>query len=304
VKHLVNVIAWRRPDFFAATLERLRLADRPDVRYRICIDYEPDPYVAPLAQCFRFDLGVDRVDLIHRGWCKNQGPTRNIVAALHESLAREPDDDTLIHWIEDDIFVHREYFLFHESAHELVPDAFSVTACNPNGFPRTHPDLFPKVSWWPGSPTVGVSFRPETVRLITSLLPISYMDDPVQHIRTTFPHHGCPPDQWSGIDGALGRVMSTTDRRPVYPFVGRAYHAGFVGAPCENEACNNENTRDGINNGPHRHGTPVPGATLQERRDYLLSLDAEGLNAHATTIGDHVWYDLDISYGPALELTT
>lgn len=300
--HLVNVIAWRRPDFLAATLERLRRADRPEVRYRICIDHEPDQYVSPIAETFRFDLGFSRVELVYRGPCANQGPTRNILHALHES--RGAGEGTLVHWIEDDIFVHQEYFLFHESAHDLVPDAFSVTACNPNGFPRTHPSLYPKVSWWPGSPTVAVSFRSDMIDAITSFLAADYMDDPVNYLRRTFPHHGCPPDQWSGIDGSLGRVAHAVDRRPIYPFVGRAYHAGFVGAPCENEACGNESIRDGINNGPHRHGTAIPGETIADRRDYLLSLDAEGLNSHATTIGDHVWYDLDIPYGPALELTT
>lgn len=305
MKHLVNIIAWRRPDFLAATLERLRMADRPDVLYRICIDHDPHPDVTPLACGFQSGLGSRRVSINHRPPCLNQGPTRNIVAALHESLALVGDDEeTLIHWVEDDIFVSLDYYLFHESAHRLVPRAFSVTACNPNGFPAAHHTLYPKVAWWPGSPCVGVSFRPEMVRIITSMLPVDYMDDPVDHIRRTFPDHGCPPDQWSGIDGALGRVMASIDRRPIYPFVGRAYHAGFVGAPCENEACNNDTTKDGINNGPHRHGTAVPGGTIHARRDYLLSLDADGLNSHATTIGDHVWYDPDIHYGPALELTT
>jgi hypothetical protein len=88
----------------------------------------------------------------------------------------------------------------------------------------------------------------------------------------------------------------------VYPIVNRAYHAGYVSAPCAGGACNNESTRDGINNGPHRHGNELTG-TVEERALKLLAMKADELNALSDEITrDYTWADLDADYGPVTRL--
>lgn len=297
---IVNVIAWRRPDFLAATLIRLARADRPGLHYRINVDHDPDLRIfRPLGQ-FADAVAKHRIELFEREPCKDQGPTRNMLQALHESTEYDAD---LIHMIEDDIFVSSEYFEYHHSAHDLVPDAFCVTACKPDlDAAPVGPQNAHQVTLRPFAPTVGTSFRPERLREILAYLPMSYLDDRVEHLRRTFPNHPCAPHLWSGIDGAMGRVRHLMGRPTVFPEVGRAYHAGFIGAGCEDEACNGDTARDGYNNGPHRHGAGLTG-TVEERAVQLLKMRAEDFNERAG-IRDHVWFDPDVDYGPVTEVVT
>jgi hypothetical protein len=295
---IVNVVAWRRPDFLLATLMRLAKADEYGLRYRINVDHDPDPLVPEVISRFAWNVGSKRVDVVHREPCTDQGPTRNMLQALHESMEYDAD---LIHMIEDDIFTCVDYFTYHRSAHQLAPEAFCVTACKPDvGAPAPTPQSAHQATLRPFAPTVGTSFRPERLREVLDYLPMSYLDDRMEHLRRTFPDHPCAPHLWSGIDGAMGRVRHRMDRLTVFPEVGRAYHAGFIGAGCEGGACNGNTVRDGYNNGPHRHGTELTG-TVEERAEQLLAMRAEDFNQRAG-IRDHVWFDLDVAYGPVTEV--
>lgn len=297
-RHIMNVIAWRRPDFLRATLIRLALAHRAGVHHRINVDHEPDRRIFPAIQEFSEKVGADNVEVILRGPHHNQGPTRNIVHALNESLAYGAE---FIHSLEDDIFINHDYFAYHESGHELATDAFCVTAYLPQ------PPAYDEARHGTGflrayAPTVAPSYRHGKLTEILQYMPISYPDDMIGHNARTFPNHPVGPHEWAGIDGTLGRVMYKIGGYTVYPMVNRAYHAGYISAPCAGEACGHDTTRDGINNGPHRHGVELEG-TIEERADKLLAMRAEELNALSHEITrDYVWTDLDADYGPLTHL--
>jgi len=296
--HLVNVIAWRRPDFLRATLIRLAAAHRPGVRYRINVDYEPDIRIFPVIEQFATAVGQGIVEIVYRGAHHNQGPTRNMVHALHEGLASGAE---YIHLLEDDVFINKDYFAYHESAHALVPDAFCVTAYNPQ--PPVHDPAYDDAAFVrPYAPTVATSYRRDRLAQILQYMPLSYPDDMVGHNARTFPGHPCAPDEWAGIDGTLGRVMYKIGGVTVYPMTNRAYHAGYISAPCAGEACGHTTTRDGLNNGPHRHGAELEG-TIDERAAKLLAMTADELNALSEEITrDYVWTDLDADYGTVTRL--
>lgn len=295
---IVNVIAWRRPDFLLATLMRLARADEPGLHYRINVDHDPDPKIFRPIGWFADTVARGRIELFERDPIQDQGPTRNMLQALHESLEYGAD---LVHLVEDDVFVSTGYFTYHRSAHELAPDAFCVTACRPDlDADSVGPENAHQATLRALAPTVGTSFRADRLREILDYLPMSYLEDRVGHLHRTFPQHPCAPHLWSGIDGALGRVRHHTGKLTVFPEVGRAYHAGFIGAGCEDEACGDDTTRDGYNNGPHRHGTGLTG-TAEERAVQLLKMRAEDFNARAG-IQDHVWFDPDVDYGPVTEI--
>jgi hypothetical protein len=296
---IVNVIAWRRPDFLHATLIRLAIADEPHLHYRINIDHEPDERIYPAITEFAGKIGGTRVELIERGPHHNQGPTRNIVHALHESMAYDAD---FVHTIEDDIFIAADYFAYMRSAHELYPRAFCATAYTPQ--PKAdfteadHGAAFLK----PYAPTVAVSYRRAQLERILKWMTLDYPEDMVAYNAKTFPGHPCGPAEWAGIDGTLGRVRRKLNGQTVYPVVNRAYHAGYIYAPCAGEACGHDTTRDGINNGPHRHGTELTG-TIEERARKLLSMRADELNALSEEVTrDYTWADLDAHYGPVTRL--
>jgi hypothetical protein len=298
-REVVNVIAWRRPDFLHATLIRLAMAHRDGLHYRINIDHEPDNAIYPPIGKFAEKVGADNVELIERGPHHNPGPTRNILNALHESMEYGAE---FVHSIEDDIFISKDYFDYMRSAHTLNPRAFCATAYMPqpkNPFTDTDHGL---ATLRPYAPTVAISFRTETLARILKWLPLHYLDDMVAYNAKTFRDHPCGPHEWAGIDGALGRVRRRMNLATVYPIVNRAYHAGYVSAPCAGGACNNESTRDGINNGPHRHGNELTG-TVEERALKLLAMKADELNALSDEITrDYTWADLDADYGPVTRL--
>jgi hypothetical protein len=296
---IVNVIAWRRPDFLLATLNRLAIADVPDAHYRMNVDYEPDPAVFGIIKGFAEKVGTSRVETIERGPFHNQGPTRNIVCALHESMEYGAD---FIHSVEDDIFVNKDYFAYHASAHALHPKAFSTTAYTPTPKQPVEPADHDAAFLKDYSPTVAISFSAHSLRRILRLMPLKYLDDMVAFNARTFPDHPCGPAEWAGIDGTLGRIRRRLNGQTVYPVVNRAYHAGYVSAPCAGGACGGDTTRDGINNGPHRHGTDLTG-TIEERAQTLLAMKAEDINAlSAAETRDYVWTDLDADYGPVTRL--
>jgi hypothetical protein len=296
---VVNVIAWRRPDFLHATLIRLAMAHRDGLHYRINIDHEADDRIYPPIGAFSEKVGADNVELIERGPHHNPGPTRNILSALHESMEYGAK---FVHSIEDDIFINQGYFNYHRTAHALNPRAFGVTAYMPqpkNPFAATDHNAATLRAY---APTVAMSFRTDMLARILKWLPLSYLDDMVGYNRRVFRDHPAAPHEWAGIDGAFGRVRRRMNLSTVYPIVNRAYHAGYISAPCAGGACNNENTRDGINNGPHRHGRELTG-TIEERARALLAMKAEDLNALSDEITrDYAWTDLDADYGPVTRL--
>lgn len=296
---IVNVIAWRRPDFLHATLIRLAIAHEPGLYYRINIDAGPDERIYPAIMEFAEKVGRDNVELKERGPHHNQGPTRNIVHALHESMAYGAE---FIHSLEDDIFISKDYFSYLRSAHKLAPRAFCATAYTPQPKAdftvKDHSAAFMK----PYAPTVAISFRASMLARILTYMPLSYPDDMVAHNARTFPDHPCGPAEWAGIDGTLGRIRRKLNGHTIYPVVNRAYHAGYISAPCAGEACGHDTTRDGINNGPHRHGAELEG-TIEERARRLLAMKAEDLNALSEAVTrDYTWADLDADYGPVTRL--
>lgn len=292
-QHIVNVIAWRRPDFLAAALTRLAIAHQDCVYHRISIDHDPDERIFPVIADFIEKVGNNNVEIIRRGPHHNQGPTRNIVHALNESMAHTAD---FIHSLEDDIFINRDYFAYHESGHALAPDAFCVTAYTPQ--PMTYDSANNDAAFTRAyAPTVATSYRRDKLAEILRYLPPSYPDDMIGHNARTFPNHPVGPHEWAGIDGTLGRILTLIGGFTVYPVTNRAYHAGYISAPCAGEGCGNDNTRDGINNGPHRHGTELEG-TIEERAARLLAMTADELNAMSEAVTrDYVWTDLDADYG-------
>lgn len=296
---IVNVIAWRRPDFLHATLIRLAIAHERGIHYRINVDYEPDERIYPPIAEFSQKVGENNVEVIRRGPTKDQGPTRNILCALHESMAYGAE---YIHTIEDDIFVSKDYFAYQRSAHRLFPDAFCTTAYMPQPKDPFGPEDANAATLRAYAPTVAPSYKASKLQRILRWMPLHYLEDKVSYNARTFPDHPCGPSEWAGIDGTLGRVLRKMNGRTVYPIVNRAYHAGYISAPCAGEACAHLGERDGINNGPHRHGAELEG-TIHERALKLLAMKADELNALSDAVTrDYVWADLDADYGPVTRL--
>jgi hypothetical protein len=184
--------------------------------------------------------------------------------------------------VEEDILISRDYFDFHRRAHELVPDAFAVSACRNQKYLAGHdpaPDdsaLYAHGSYQ----SLGVSFRPIRLHAILPHLVRAYFTNPVQYCARIFPASAINPNN-AEQDGLLERLMEHAGLATVYAHAPRAYHAGFVGY--------------------HRKGSSPPG-DIEQRARAILGMSAEQLNAHAHSYPDHTTVPLDTPRQPPTQV--
>lgn len=256
MKHVVLVPAWRRPDMLHACLLRLAEVAHDDVRVLVSLDRGHDPACVEVVRAFAGrlpELGL-RITPEH----PYPGNSFNVLTGLAECRAAGAD---LVHVVEDDIFVARGYFAFHEALHSAAPDAFAVSACrNQNGEGRGAAYRHPSYQ------SLAVSLRPEVVARCTVHATADYFADMVGYCRRTFPGSAIPPGH-AEQDGLINRVREEAGGMTVYAARPRAYHAGF--------------------HGYHRNGVPLTAGTVEERARRILAMTSEELNARAGHFKDH-----------------
>lgn len=273
INSMVVVPAWRKPDFLAATLHRLALAEdfcNENVGYIVCVDRHPHPDVLEVAWQFRDSREPGRV-IVKKRIHEHHGNSYNVLTGLIDAL-KMPGAD-LIHLVEDDVFVGLDYFTYHRTAHDLMPEAFAVSACrNQNSDQASEDD--PGLLWsHPSYQSLGVSFQRKILHRLASYAQEGYFRDPVGFCQAVFPDSRIPAPH-AEQDGLLNRIRESHGLKTVYPDVPRAYHAGFVGY--------------------HRAGDPLTEGTAAERGMQLLAMDAEELNRRAEgPWKDHVTINLD-----------
>lgn len=272
-RHLVVVPAWRKPDFLWATLNRLALADdfcNEKITYLISADRQPDPEVLEVAWQFREDRPPATV-LVKKRNHEHPGNSYNVLSSLIEGM-KVPGTE-LVHVVEDDVFVGLDYFTYHHAAHELMPEAFAVSACrNQNdtasgsgdpGLVRAHRSY----------QSLGTSFRRSILHRLSSYAQDGYFKDPVGFCQAVFPDSRIPAAN-AEQDGLLNRIRESHGLKTLYADVPRAYHAGFVGY--------------------HRAGKALTEGTAAERGAILLAMDSAEMNRRAEDPWkDHETIDLD-----------
>lgn len=270
---LVIVTAWKRPDFLSAALQRLLVADDGRQRYSICLDRLHARECAMVAVQFTRKLGARAQ--VRRRTHRYKGNSFNVLMSYREALSTGPD---LVHLVEDDVFVAGDYFEFHRRAHELAPDAFSVSACRNQQFPPevNPPDQEDSIYAHVSYQSIGVSFRPEPLSQVVQHAQHPYFASPVAYCRKHWPNSAINPNN-AEQDGLIHRMIEASGRPTIYPFSPRAYHAGFVGY--------------------HRNGS-LPAGTIEQRAATLLRMTTAELNAAAHTYPDHVAVDLDADRKP------
>lgn len=280
MRQVVVVTAWQRGAFLLACLDRLAVAigDDPDIQVLVCLDRGRNVETLTVAAAWVRQRPQAR-RLVRRIAHGYKGNSYNVLHGYQEALAAHPD---LVHLVEDDILVGADYFDYHRRAHELVPDAFSVSACRNQQFVAGHdpePDQT-AVFTHPAYQSIGVSFRPQQLRRVLPHAFGSYYANPVRYCRKHFPHTAINPNN-AEQDGLLHRISEQAGLASVYPAVPRAYHAGFIGY--------------------HRSGQPLEG-TVRQQADLLLAMGADEMNQRARRYKDHTTVPLDGQRDPVSRL--
>lgn len=276
---VVVVTAWRRPEFLRATLNRLLIVDNPEVEYLISLDRRYSLPTKNVAFWFQRKIGR-RVHFTVRShiW---SGNSYNVLSSYRDAIQRRPQPD-LVHLIEEDVLVGKDYLDFHRAAHKLVPDVFCVSACRNQQFPPgVDPPPADSVAWLhPAYQSLGVSFRPDRLERVLRHAKPAYFGNMVGYCKQKFPNTRIPAAN-AEQDGLIHRVMEADDELCAYPAVPRAYHAGFCGY--------------------HRNGTKLTG-TIEERAKRIEAMSTEELNRHARSYPDHQAIDLDADRQPLNEI--
>lgn len=275
---IVIVPTWNRPDFLTACLRRLLLADEPGLIYWICVDRGFSSSHQLLARAV--DGFTSRLSPRARVFTRQhpyRGNSFNVLTAYRDALLEAPD---LVHLVEDDVFVARDYFDFHRRAHDLCPDAFAVSACRNQQYPLgIDPPQDERAVWLHHDyQSIGVSFRPAVLEKVVPHGVSAYFTDPIGYCRQHWPATRIHPGH-AEQDGLIHRVIEAAGAKVAYPAVPRAYHAGFYGR--------------------NRRGNRVYHVgTMEERADRLLAMTAAELNAAATSYRDHSTTPLDADRAP------
>lgn len=265
---IVLVPAWRRADFLLATLKRLLLAWDENLELWICLDRGASTDVRTVARDHVATHGGRMREVAHR----YRGNSFNVLTAYLEAHGQRPLPE-LIHLVEEDIFVARDYFVYHRAAHALCPDAFCVSAVrNHNATDPVSVDST-AVYLHASYQSLGVSWRPRQLARVILHARAAYFSDPVTYCWLVFPEYVHGHD-FAEQDGLIRRVLEMCGGRMVFPVVPRAYHAGFEGY--------------------NRRGQPVRGMDVNTRARMLLAMDDAALNAHARSHPDHQVVALDV----------
>lgn len=273
---IIIVPAWRRPAFLLATLRRLSITveGREGVQIWVALDRRPDPVTAHIAH--DYTRKTQHARLIERRH-PYRGNSYNVLQTYREAVNAHP---SLIHLVEEDVFVSADYLDFHHAAHELAPDAFAVSAArnqNHPGDPAPDPTALYRGREYQ---SIAVSFKPERLVPVLAHSNPAYFSNPIKYVTRHFPRSRIPRGN-AEQDGLINRVVEQSHGAVIYPALPRAYHAGFVGY--------------------HRKGESLAG-TIEQQADRLLAMTTEEMNAAAHSYPDHQVVDLDARPGAPTQM--
>jgi hypothetical protein len=255
---VVLIPCWRRDDFLTVTLHHLQRAEGAGEHlYVFCVDVKrQDPGVSRDVLSVISEFPLRKEVLRHES--PFRGNTLNVLMGYRHAWEKMRRSARLVHLIEEDIFVARDYFRFHERVQSTF-DAFFVSALHNQNLDVPVPHDPSGVYYHHRYQSLGVSFRIEHLASIVPHATPAYFGDPAGHLRAKFPASRLPHECFEQ-DGLIDRIVERDGLRGLFPCTPRGYHAGFLGY--------------------NRPGFPVLG-TLEERVRTLMSMNESQMNDHA-----------------------
>lgn len=264
--NLVLIPCWHRDDFLSVTLENIIKADKSDQnQYIFLLDRGYSLGVLQVANSFKLNKIIRKTPM-HRF----NGNTYNLLEGYKYALTLTQNaKSNLIYMIEEDIWVGKDFFTFHENVQNKF-DSFVVSGVKNQNDKRELPSDTSLVYYHKNFQSLGLSWKPEKLhKVIKHALP-QYYGYMLQYIKRQFPKSSLG-DSWSEQDGLVNRICEQDNLKCLYPYVGRAYHAGFVGY--------------------NRPGNTLTGS-LEERVNKLKSMNESEMNEMAREYKDIKKIDL------------
>lgn len=234
MKHLVVIPCWNRPGFLQVCLDYIAAADGfKQHQYLFTIDRGNSHIyrnvIRPWERKHKIKAGVQLLP-----YHKHTGNVYNFMNAFKTAKEHKWD---LLHVIEDDVFIAKDYFQWHEQAWQHANfGTFAVSACRNQNLAHPNQDVatfdYPIESFiyrHASYQSLGVSMCRLSVIKICEHAKPDYWTNPVAYLRTAFPGSSIP----AGIAeqaGLLHRILLRDEQHSIYPLMHpRAYHGGFAG---------------------------------------------------------------------------
>lgn len=219
MKSIVIIPCWRRPEFLGACLNLIRWADLSGTyHYLFAIDRRADPLNEKIIAGFPGEKTVIRNTAMFNG------NSANLIKAYKWAYGQSEE---LVFLIEEDIFIAKDFFLYHEQVHhEFSP--FFVTACRNQMDLKQTGDNPAGLFSYGKYQSLGVSFRRESLLQIIEHDTREYYSNRSGYLKKLFPQSQFGT-QNTEQDGLINRIMERDNLTGIYPEIPRAFHAGFYG---------------------------------------------------------------------------
>lgn len=260
MSNVVLIPCWRREDFLQVTLDCIKEAQGADKNiYVFLVDRGFHSEVVEVAKAFPLEK-IIRFTPQHRFY----GNSYNLLEGYrfgHKLLNERKGE--LVYLIEEDIWVGKDFFTFHEKVQSKYP-CFGLSAVrnqnNQTPYPPEPESVYHHIAYQ----SLGVSFKASTLEKILPHARPEFYRSMQRYVIANFrdSRYG---SGWTEQDGLINRIAEKSPVHMLYPFVPRAFHAGFVGY--------------------NRKGKPLQG-NLQERVAKLKAMSDQEMNELAAEYKD------------------
>jgi hypothetical protein len=223
-KDICVLVGWRRPEYMELCLERLEMAEGSEnLLYYVLLDDGFDEKYLELFKKFPYEhILIKREKTPY----KLGKQSYNVISGL---LSAAYDTNEYVFYIEEDIFISKDFFKFCKSA--LKEDAFCVIGSRDNENLKFTSDN--KNGYYFGGEKsyqcLGTAWKAENLKkYLVPHFVANYFRDPVGYVKKTFPNNEYGSN-FAEQDGLKKRIMMQNNLKCIFPLVPRCYHAGFYG---------------------------------------------------------------------------
>lgn len=270
MKNIVLIPCWRRDDFLSVTLDHILKANGAEQNYYIFLaDRGSSSGVMEVANNFPLAKEI-RLNPPH----PYHGNSCNVLEGYKFAASiAEHYESQLIYLIEEDIWIGKDFFDFHQKVQAKF-DSYCLSAVRCQDDDKTHEYDPSSVYCHPTFQSLGISWRVDKVKEVAKHARPEYYGNNQEYIKSLAPHskYGM---QWTEQDGLIKRLVELSGSKCMFPYVPRAFHAGFVGY--------------------NRQGTPLTGSR-EERVKMLKQMSQQDMNDRATEYKDITSIDTDLDH--------
>lgn len=210
-----------RADMLTVCLRKIQLANKANEQfYLFLVDRGFDQEIIHTINEFPLEKKIH-----YTPYHRFRGNSYNLLEGY--KIAYEKYSSELVYMVEEDIFIGKDFFDFHEKVQSQYY-SFCVSAVNCHGDGRSFPLEPNSIYCYPHYQSLGVSWRRENLKDIVKHANLKFYRHMGSYVVSEFPksQYG---NAFHEQDGLINRIREKFNDGVIYPYVPRAFHAGYKG---------------------------------------------------------------------------